>query len=140
MRIPQVNHIDTEPGTTSLQRLFHIVRRTVYTQREAPARRQFGANFVFIVNDAELGPDESVVPAARNRPGNQLFIVAGAVGIGGIDKIHAEIKRVPYRSNRLRFVDAAIKSFKHHRTIAEAPHLGPLVAKHAFFNHPASPY
>src|SRR5690606_4126688 len=80
--IIKVDRLDPEPAKTVIARLAHIIRRAVYPSRTGIGR---------ISNDAELGGDHDAVAATANGFADEFFIRIGAVHVGGVEKIDAQI-------------------------------------------------
>ena len=60
-----------------------------------------------IGDDAELRREGDLVAAVREQPGDQPFVVARTVDVGGVDERDADVHGVMQRGQRLGVVDGA---------------------------------
>ena len=100
MLVVEVDVVDAEAVQRRRRSLPHVLRAAVDARGRLPS---------CLAHVAELGGEHDLVAAAADRLADQLLVGEGAVHIGGVEKIDAEIERAMDRGDRLVVVAAAIE-------------------------------
>ena len=117
--VVEVDVVGAEAFQAVVQALAGVIRRAVDVEGEAPAGLDGVAGLTLVEDDAELGGDEGLVTPALYGFGDELFVVAVAVGVGAVDH-RALFDDMAQHLNALRLIDASVEALEHHRAISDA--------------------
>ena len=114
-----VDVIDTEAFQALVAGLRHVIgmaagERPAGRLATAPGEREI----------AELGPDEEALATAFDGLPDQLLVHAIAVGVGGDEKVHAQLERAVDRRQRLLVVGLAVADRHAHAAEPERGNFG----------------
>ena len=125
--IQQVDAVRTEAAQGGFHHLAHVLRPAVQPHR-LPA---FDA-------EAELGGDDHSVAPALQGTSQELFVVEGAVDLGGVEEGHPELDSSLDGGNRFWIVADAIGLAHPHASQPECRDLEPLSSEAALRQHDVS--
>jgi len=105
--IVEVDRLHPEALQARVARLRHVLGAAVHAHAA-----------VGIPHVAELGGDDHLPSSAADRPAHQLFVVARAVHVGGVEEVDAQLEGAVDDGDRRRVVALAVDAG--HRHAAEA--------------------
>ena len=126
MHAVEIDGIHTQPLERLVARQHDVVRMSsAETGRRGNARQR---------KIAELRADQEFVALALDRPRDQFFVAAVAIGIGGHQQIDAEFECAMNRRDRFSVVGLAVGNRHAHATKAEGGNRGAVTAEFALLH------
>ena len=120
VQVPEVDRIDAQAAEASLQRLAGALRAGVDEDLLRVVVRHRVRVLARLVHDAPLRRELHLVAPALDRARDELLVVAGAVGVGGVDQRGARVDRVPQRRQAVLLVAVAVHAVdQRHRAVAD---------------------
>src|SRR6185437_14629895 len=103
VQLVEVDPLEAEASQRALACLAQVLRAAIARPETVLA--------LAVADGAALGRDDEVVRVGTERLGDQLLADLGAVGVGGVDQIDAELDRAPEHGDRFVAVRGRAEDF-----------------------------
>ena len=115
----EVDGLDAEAAQARLTRLAHVLGAAVDARRAA----------VGVGHEPELGREHDLVAAVADGAAHELLVVPGAVDVGGVEQVDAEVERAVDRRDAVGLVRAAVRAGHRHAAQADRRDVGAHLAE-----------